>query len=170
MRFAVKYVRYAAVTVVSCVALLAVGAAHAASGEEVIKARINFMKDDIEGHWKTLAAFAKGGKGSLADVEKSAKALGALAEKIPAHFPKDTGRGSYPDRMTRALPVIWTNWEGFKKEIQGLADGSEKLARLAREGNKDAVVDLIGPSGSYGKTKIGCVECHDTFRGARAKQ
>jgi cytochrome c556 len=159
MRLAVKLMGFVVATAVSGITLLPIGQSHAASGEEVIKARIDFMKDEMEGHWK----------GSLTDVEKNAGALAKLAEKIPAHFPKDTGRGKFPDKMTRALPVIWTDWAGFKKEVQELADGSEKLARLAKDGNKDAVVDLIGSSGSYSRTKIGCAECHKTFRGERVK-
>lgn len=140
---------------------------HAASGEEVIKARIQFMEDKMEGNWKPIAAFVKG-KGSLADVEKHAMAIAKLANEIPKHFPKDTGRGKYPDKLTRALPVIWEDPEGFKQDTKRLIDGSETLARLAREGKKDEALEMIGP-GSYARTKIGCAECHDNFRGARVK-
>lgn len=170
MRIAVKIMGGVVATVVSGVTLLPMGPSHAASGEEVIKARIDFMKDDMEAHWRPLAAYAKSGTGSLADVEKSARALVALSKKIPAHFPKDTGRGNYPDKLTRALPAIWTDWERFNKDVQRLADESEKLASLAQEGNKDEVVTMIGTSGSYNRTKIGCGECHETFRGAAAKK
>lgn len=164
-----KVIGFIAVTVVSGLMLLPTGVSYSASGEEVIKARINFMKDDIEAHWKPLAAYASKGKGSLADVEKNAGVLAKLAAKIPGHFPKDSGRGKFPDKMTRTLPAVWTDWEGFKKDAQRLADQSAKLASLAKEGNKDAVVNLIGKSGKYSKTKIGCAECHDTFRGKRVK-
>lgn len=170
MRFTDKIMGFVVATAVSGVTLLPMGTSYAASGEEVIKARVAFMKDEVESHWKPLAAYAKNGKGSLADVEKNARALVSITKKITAHFPKDTGRGNYPDDVTRALPAIWKDWEGFEKGVQKLADESEKLARLAKEGDKDAVVTLIGPSGSYAKTKIGCADCHDTFRGARAKK
>ena len=106
MRFSVKLMGFVVATVVSGVTLLPMGPSHAASGEEVIKARIDFMKDELEGNWKTLAAYVKTGSGSLADVEKSARALANIAKKIPAHFPKDTGRDNYPDDVTRALPAI----------------------------------------------------------------
>ncbi len=170
MRLAIKIMGLALVTTVSALTLLPVSPSHAASSEEVIKARIAYMEDDIGRQWKTLAAFAKNGTGSLADVEKSAKALAELTKKMPAHFPKDTGRGNYPDNVTRALPVIWKESEKFQKDIQRLADESEKLARLAKEGNKDAVVAMIGISGSYARTKIGCAECHESFRGASSKK
>ena len=170
MRIAIKILGLVVVTAVSGITLLPVGLSHAASGEEVIKARVHFMEEDIGSHWKVLAAYAKTGKGSLADVEKNAMSLVNLVKKIPAHFPKDTGRGNYPDDMTRALPAIWKDWGGFEKDIQRLATESEKLARLAKAGDKDAVVAMIGASGSYARTKIGCAECHESFRGAKAKK
>lgn len=142
----------------------------AASGEDVIKARIKFMEEELGGHWKVLAAFAKTGKGSLADVEKSALALVGLARELPSHFPKGSGRGTFPDDVTRALPAIWEEWPHFEKDARLLVDGSEKLAKLAKAGDTDAVVDMIGKSGSYARTKIGCAECHTHFRGARVKK
>jgi cytochrome c556 len=169
MRLAVKIMGFAIATAVSWATLLPMGVSYAASGEEVIKARLHFMQDEIFGEFKILAAYAKSGNGSLADVEKSAMTVAKLTEKILGHFPEGTGRGNYPDKMTRALPVIWTNLEGFKKDVQNLAEGSKNLARLAKEGNKDAVVTMIDSSGSYSKTKIGCAECHETFRGATVK-
>lgn len=170
MRCSFRFIGLAVAMFVSGIALLPIKSSHAASGEEVIKARIDFMKDEMERPWRILAAFAKGGKGTLADVEKAARAISNTAKKIPTHFPKDTGRGKYPDTLTRALPAIWTDWAKFEKEVQRLADGSENLARLAREGNRDAVVSMIGESGSYARTKIGCAECHEAFRGPAAKK
>ena len=169
MRLAVKLLSFAVVTGVLATTLLSAAPSHAASGEEIIKSRVNFMEDDIGAHWKVLAAYAKSGKGSLADVEKSAMELAKLAKKIPEHFPKGTGRGDYPDKVTRALPVIWTNWDGFQKDAQALADRSEKLAELAKSGDQEKVVSIIGKSGSYSKTQIGCAECHKEFRGKRVK-
>ena len=169
MRFSARTIGFM-VAVVSGFTLLPLGPSHAASGEEVIKARIDFMKDEVENQWKTLAAYAKSGTGSLTEVEKSASALVALTKKIAAHFPKDTGRGNYPDNVTRALPAIWKDTEKFQKDIQRMAEESEKLARLAKAGDKDAVMTMIGPSGSYARTKIGCAECHESFRGPGVKK
>lgn len=170
MRLAVKMSGFAFATAVLGVTLVPGATTYAASGEEVIKARINFMNEDLDKkNWRVLAAFAAKGQGSLADVEKAANALAGLAEKIPGHFPKDTGRGDYPDKLTRSLPDIWMNWEGFNKDVRTLADQSRTLARLAREGQKDAVVEIIGKSGRYSQTKLGCSECHDSFRGPTVK-
>jgi cytochrome c556 len=170
MRLAVKMSGFALATAVLGITLLPGATTHAASGEEVIKARINFMNDDLDKkYWRVLGAYAAKGQGSLADVEKAANALANLAEKIPGHFPKDTGRGNYPDKLTRSLPDIWMNWEGFNKDVRRLADQSRNLARLAREGQKDEVVAIIGKSGRYAQTKLGCTECHENFRGDRVK-
>lgn len=170
MRLGIKMMGFTLATAVAALTLLPATASHAASGEEVIKARVAFMNDEVGAQWKTLAAFGKSGSGSLADVEQSARALVELTKKIQAHFPKDTGRGNYPDDLTRATPAIWKDGAGFQKDIQRLADESAKLAQLAKEGNKDAVVAMIGTSGSYARTKIGCVECHESFRGPAVKK
>lgn len=161
--------KFLAVFAIFAVTLLPAMLSYAASGEEIIKNRVAFMEDEIGGQWKILAAFAKNGTGSLSDVEKAANELAKLSEKISGHFPKDTGRGKFPDKMTRALPVIWTDVEGFKKDIQTLSAGSNKLASLAKSGDKENAIEMIGTSGSYARTKIGCAECHKTFRGDRVK-
>jgi len=160
MRFAIR--------LVGIVMAVASGVLLAASAEEVAKNRINFMEDEIGAQWKVLAAFAKG-KGSLADVEKSATTLSNLAKKIPANFPKDTGRGNVPDHITRSLPEIWTDPQGFQKATQNFAEQSAKLAALAKSGDKDAVLAMIG-TGGYNSAKIGCGECHKQFRGERVKK
>jgi cytochrome c556 len=165
MRFAVNGKALAAALVCG-IAFTGFGGAHAASGEEVIKARVNFM-EDMEKHWRQIAAFVKG-KGTLADVEKNASAISKMAHDIPKHFPKDTGRGKFPDKLTRTLPAVWEDPEGFKQDTKKLIDGSETLARVAREGKKDEALEMIGP-GSYMRTTVGCAECHNNFRGARVK-
>ena len=158
------------VATASSLAIWGAGLAQAASGEEIIKARVNFMEEDIGREWKILANFAKNGTGSLADVEKSANTLVGLSKKIPEHFPKDTGRGNFPDDMTRARPEIWKDPKGFAQAVQHFADKSAELAKLAKAGNKDAAVNLIGMSGSYAKSNIGCNDCHESFRGPRTKK
>jgi cytochrome c556 len=160
MRFAMK--------IVGIAMAIASGVLLAASADDVAKNRINFMEDEIGAEWKVLAAFSKG-KGSLADVEKSAMALSNLAKKIPPHFPKDTGRGKVPDHLTRSLPEIWTDPQGFQKATQNFAEQSAKLAALAKAGDKDAVLDMIGTKG-YNAAKIGCGDCHQQFRGERVKK
>ena len=170
MRVMSPVVGLVVIAAVSSLTMWGTRPAQAASGEEIIKARINFMEEEIGREWKVLANFAKNGKGALSDVEKSANALVGLAKKIPEHFPKDSGRGNFPDDMTRALPDIWKDPKAFSKAIQHFSDKSTELANLAKAGNKDAAVNLIGTSGSYAKSNIGCNDCHESFRGARVKK
>lgn len=170
MRPAVGIVGIVVAAAASSLLFVPQGPLHAASGEEVIDARVKFMQEDIGSHWKILAAFAKGGKGSLADVEKSALAISGLAKKISGHFPKDTGRGAYPDHLTRALPAIWNEPQKFQGFIQKLEQETVKLAALAKSGDADAVKAMIGESGSYNRTNIGCADCHKAYQGPRVKK
>lgn len=159
-----------AVTLAATVGALSAGQLHAAaSGEEIIKARINYMREELQAQWKILAAFGKGGVGSLADIEKSANILTEVSKKLSGHFPKDTGRGNYPDKMTTALPAIWAEAAEFQKASQNFTAETAKLAALAKAGDKDAVADMIGNTGSYNRTKIGCAECHQKFTGPRVR-
>ena len=149
---------------------LAMPSVHAQSGEDVLKGRVSFMRDEMQGPWKVLAAFGKGGQGSLADVEKSALMIASRAKNIPQHFPTDTGRGKFPDDMTRALPAIWQEPQKFQALVQKLEQESTKLAALAKAGDKDAVVAMIGVSGSINQTTIGCGDCHRAFWGPAVKK
>lgn len=169
MRPALKSMGLVLAIAVSGASWLAVAPSYAATGEEVINARSDFMKKQMEEHWKPIGAFAKSGVGSLDEVAKNASEIAELAKKIPEHFPKDTGRGALPDKVTRTLPVVWTDPDGFKKAVQAMVDGSAKLASLAKAGDKAGAIALIGESGSYARTKIGCSDCHDKFRGAAVR-
>ena len=170
MGLKVKFRGYVAAMAVCAIPLFAAPPSYAATGEEVIAARIKFMRDEMNALWRPIGTYGKSGTGSLADVEKNALAIAKLAEKIPDHFPKDTGRGKFPDKMTRSVPLIWTDWDGFNKEVKSLIAGSEKLAKLAKDGDKDGVAALIGNTGSYNRTGVGCQGCHDKFWGPRVTE
>lgn len=165
MRLASKLASVLVVAAVAAPWAFSTASLNAAEGEAAIKARIDLMKKDVLDNWKPIKAYAKSGKGSPADVSRHAKALGAAAKKIPPLFPKGTGRGDYPDTVTRALPDIWKDWKGFEKATQDLVDQSAALAKVADGGNKDAIVKQIGMTG-----KIGCGGCHKPFRGAKVKK
>lgn len=122
------------------------------------------MKKVVGKNWKAIKAYAKKGEGTPAAVAAHAEAISKAAAKIPALFPKGTGRGDYSDKMTRALPAIWKDWSGFEKGAKALATESAKLAVIARNGDKDAIVKQIGATG-----KLGCGGCHKPFRGAKVK-
>jgi cytochrome c556 len=148
---------------------LALPPVYAQSGEDAVKGRVRFMREDLQGPFKVLAGFVKG-QGSLEDVEKSALTIASRAKNIPQHFPKDSGRGTLPDDMTRALPAIWQEPQKFQGLVQKLEQESTKLAALAKAGDKDAVMAMIGASGSFNSTNIGCADCHKAYQGPAVKK
>ena len=131
-------------------------------GEAAIKARVSAMKDNGK-NMKAIQGFVKEGKGSAADVAKHASAVAATAKKIPGLFPKGSGRGDFSDKETRALPVIWTDWAGFEKASKTLETAAEKLATVAKAGDKDAIGKQVAEVGKA------CGGCHKAFRGEEVK-
>jgi cytochrome c556 len=149
---------------VAGLALISAGTIHAAlTGEAAIKARQDAMKANSK-HMKVIQAFVKDGKGSAADVAKSAKEIAETSKKIPSLFPKGSGRGDFPDKTTRALPTIWKDWAGFEKAASTTAAAAEKLATVAKAGDKDAIKKQVAVL-----SKDGCGACHKTYRGEKAK-
>ena len=151
------------------VVALPVTPSSAAEGESAIKARVEFMDKELYARFKVLAAFAKNGQGTLGDVAKNAREIAGLANRIPENFPQGTGRGDYPDKVTRALPAIWSDWQGFEKATDDLMTGATRLAELARAGNREAVIDMIGTTGRYSGTQIGCAGCHEKYQGPKVR-
>ncbi|MGH6913072.1 MAG: c-type cytochrome [Geminicoccales bacterium] len=135
----------------------------ALTGEAAIKARKEAMKANSKDN-KVIQAFVKDGKGSAADVVKAATDIAESSKKIPSLFPKGTGRGDFPDKTTRALPAIWKDWSGFEKAADTVVAEAEKLAAVAKEGDKDAIAKQAAAL-----SKNGCGGCHKTYRGEKVK-
>ena len=135
----------------------------ALSGEAAIKARQEAMKANSK-DMKIIQAFVKDGKGSAADVAKAATEIAEASKKIPSLFPKGSGRGEFPDKVTRALPAIWKDWAGFEKAANTTVSEAQKLASVAKDGDKDAIAKQVAAL-----SKNGCGGCHNTYRGEKAK-
>ena len=71
MRLTAKLMGVTVAIAILGVTLLPMGPLAAASGDEIIKSRIEFMGSKIYGHFKVLAAYAKKGRGSLSDVKNT---------------------------------------------------------------------------------------------------
>lgn len=138
--------------------------ATAADGTAVIEKRIGYMKKDILKPFLMIMGFVKDGKGSAADVAKAATALSAAAHGIAPLFPKGTGRGDHDAKVTRALPSIWKDWNGFENAGGVLAAEAAKLASVAAGGDAAAIAAQFGNTG-----KFGCGGCHKPFRGEKVK-
>jgi cytochrome c556 len=136
----------------------------AADGKAVIEKRVKFMRTNILKPFLVIKGFVKDGKGTAADVAKAATALSAAAHGIAPGFPKGTARGDYDAKVTRALPSIWKDWEGFEKAAGVLAAESAKLAAVAAGGDAAAIAAQFGMTGKHG-----CGGCHKPFRGDKVK-
>ena len=73
-----------------------------ADNHAVIKQRIELMREGVLGNFKVIKAFARDGKGSMADIAAAAEGIKASAEKLLPLFPKGTGRPDYSDKETRS--------------------------------------------------------------------
>lgn len=159
-----RFVAVAACAAVAGLALLSSETIDAAmTGEAAIKARQAAMKSNSK-DMKVIQAFVKDGKGTAADVAKSATEIATTSEKIPSLFPKGSGRGDFPDKTTRALPKIWQDMAGFEKATAVNVAEAKKLATVAKAGDKDAIAKQVAAL-----SKNGCGGCHKTYRGEKAK-
>ena len=146
------------------VGVIALDTAPAAADGHVIKDRIDLMRKGVLGNFKVIKKFAKSGEGSIADVEKAAKGVQAAAAKVPALFPKGTGRPDVDDKKTRALAKIWDDWATFEKANNAMASHAGAVAMAAAKGDADGVKKSFGMMG-----KEGCGGCHKPFRGPKAE-
>jgi len=87
-------------------------------------------------------------------VVRNAAFLDALSQ-----MPWDTfSEATKGESNTKALPVIWTNAAGFKKEQDDLRKAVGALNAAAKGGNEAAIKAAIGDVGKV------CGSCHDNFR------
>ncbi len=156
-----------------CLALLLMGFAAGnlvlagvagAAEMSIIEKRRDVMKNVVLKNFAIVKKFVKEGKGTAADVGKAAQALSAVAPKIPALFPKGTGRPDVDEKKTRAMAKIWEDWSSFEAGAKVLGTEAAKLAKIAAGGDKEAIAAQFVASG-----KFGCGGCHKPFRGPKVK-
>ena len=124
---------------------------------DAVKDRQEAMKSISKAN-KTLRAAAKDGKAD--EVEKQAKMIVALADKLPTLFPKGTDRGTLDPKTTRAKPEIWTNWSDFEKKAGDLKSMAMQIASAAGKGDLSMAGEGVNKS---------CGGCHKAFRGPEVK-
>jgi cytochrome c556 len=102
-----------------------------------------------------LVGMMKGSVPFSADVAmRNAAFLDALSQ-----MPWDTfSEATKDEKNTKALPVIWSNAAGFKKEQDDLRKAVGALNAAAKSGNEAAVKTATGDA-----LKV-CNSCHDNFR------
>jgi len=121
--------------------------------DDIIKARKNLMKSNN----KTSKALKKAVKGmDYAAIESGTKVILANMGKLPSLLPKgSTGKNS------RALKVIWADWQGVTDNIGWVKNSAKNLAAAAAA--KDA--DLVKLE--YQAVSTACSQCHRSFRKSR---
>lgn len=105
----------------------------------------------LGGHMSGASALLKGevdAKGHLAVQLEGILATGRLARDL---FPSGSDKGD-----TEALPAVWGNAAGFRKELQSMEDGLGKLAA--------AKSDPEAQKKAFGELGASCKGCHDGFR------
>ncbi len=105
-----------------------------------------------------LAAMAKGDVAyDAATAELHAANLGALGSMtIAPHFPAGTSKADR-DGDTRALPAIWSDFDGFAAKAQGFAEAAAALQQVAGDGRA-----ALG--GGVQQVGASCKACHDDYR------
>jgi cytochrome c556 len=83
----------------------------------------------------------------------AARSLARWAKTIPAMFPAGTGIAP-----SEALPAIWTDRAGFEAKAAAYAEAADKLAALAKAGDKP------GFAAQFGEVGKSCGACHDAYR------
>ena len=152
-------------TLVAAAALLAIIAfdagkpVFAQDAKTAISMRQSAMKG-IGGHMKAISVFLKEGMGSAEDVAKRAAEISATAKILPSYFPAKSGMDMVTDPKTRADAMIWADMAKFESLAALLATEADKLATVAKTGDKAAIQAQVGVIG-----KNTCGACHGTFRG-----
>ena len=91
-------------------------------------------------------------KGDAKIVVEQAAKLKQLETAFEKMFPPGSDKG------TEALPVIWTDWDGFMAASKNADAAYDKLAVAGGSGNYDAIQEAFVTTGKA------CGACHQKFR------
>lgn len=150
MKFSIRTVAAAVIAV----SALAAGTAHAA-GEADIAYRKAVMKA-IGGQMTSMSTMLKSGTGDFKNIALHAEGMAGLAKIAPTAFPA----GSGPEAgKTDAKADIWTKKDDFAKHLAAFSMEADKLAAVAKTGDKGEIGKQLGALG-----KNGCKACHDAYK------
>lgn len=97
--------------------------------------------------------------GSIADLSgheavAAAQTLVDNFTRLPTLFPEDSMEGE-----TRALPLIWEDWEGFEAQVAMAKEAAEALLAATQSGDEAAIASATEAMGGQ------CGACHSKYRG-----
>lgn len=141
--------------IAALIGILAVGAM---VGGATVAFAENEAHEQREANRKETAAALRAIKGVMDSkgdpkivVEQAAK-----LKQLEAAFEKMFPPGS--DKGTEALPVIWTDWDGFMAASKNADAAYDKLAVAGGSGNYEAIQEAFVTTGKA------CGACHQKFR------
>jgi cytochrome c556 len=119
----------------------------------VVKERMNLMEDIKEDMKFIKKTVSEKDPENTAELQKTIRSLKSSSDKILPLFPE--GSLQHP---TEALPEIWQQWIEFKKLVQDLGAGLDRLGETIQSGNRKTIKAQL-------KTiSKSCSSCHDKFR------
>ncbi|HTW71170.1 MAG TPA: cytochrome c [Acetobacteraceae bacterium] len=136
---------------VAAVALALAAAAHA-EGLDVIQVRQSgqdLLLSDFAGIRAVVML-----KGDVKTLQKPALAMARWMKVFPDLFPPGSDKGD----NTKALPAIWTNNAGFRKDAANFVEAADALAEAAKSDDTAAMGQRIKAVGDA------CGACHHEFR------
>jgi cytochrome c556 len=138
-------------------AVLAAGAAMAAglTGAEAQKDREAHMKE-MGKAMKTIGDSLKAGSADAAVIKPAADKIAEGSKALPSWFPK--GSGTEVNPKSRALPVVWTDPQGFAAKAHDFAVAAANLDAVAGSGDMAKVAPAAKAVGAS------CHACHEKFQ------
>ena len=120
--------------------------------EAAIKYRQSVYKA-IGSQMSAMVSIIKGQVAHKDDLPKLAAGLAGLATLTPHLFPANTQEGK-----TKALPLIWEEFDAFSDRLEELQQASAELADVA-QGN-----DMRKFARTFSRLGKACKGCHDRFK------
>ena len=128
-----------------------------AADMSIIEKRRDVMKNVVLKNFAVVKNYVQKGQGSAADVAKAAQALSVVAPKLPALFPKGTGRPDVDAKKTRAMAKIWEDWPA--SSITGTGDSAAIAALASQSSAAQGCSNSSTPSGASAAAKRRAWSC-----------
>jgi len=127
----------------------------AQDAEHAVKARKGVLQT-MAWHFGPLVAMARGDLDYDAErAARHAEMLEGLPQYLPELFIEASSTAERND--TRALPVIWEDFDGFVEKYEALIGEIETLVAVAGDGHGALAPQVVA-------TGEACGACHDTYR------